>query len=165
MRALLSIKPKYIEEIAKGNKKYEFRKQIFKRRVKEVLMYATAPSKKIVGVFAIKSIIKDSPKNLWNKCKKYSGIEKKEFFDYFGDTEVGYAIEIGETEFFNKPLDPWDIILNFSAPQSYRYLSDFGGIIHSWMDPSQTVIHQYRWVEDKLMKKSITPSQRHLRSL
>jgi len=59
------IRPKYIEEIIKGNKRYEFRKSIFKKNVDVVWIYATSPTKKIVGTFGIGKIIKDTPKNLW----------------------------------------------------------------------------------------------------
>jgi len=46
MNVLLSIRPKYVEEIIKGNKRYEFRKSIFKKNVEEVWIYATSPTKK-----------------------------------------------------------------------------------------------------------------------
>ena len=57
MNVLLSIRPKYVEEIIKGNKRYEFRKSIFKKNVDEVWIYATSPTKKIVGTFVIGKII------------------------------------------------------------------------------------------------------------
>ena len=53
MNVLLSIRPKYVEEIIKGNKRYEFRKSIFKKNVEEVWIYATSPTKKIVGTFSV----------------------------------------------------------------------------------------------------------------
>ncbi|MFO8133010.1 MAG: ASCH domain-containing protein [Thermoplasmatota archaeon] len=124
MKALLSIKPKYIEEIANGNKKYEFRKYTFKKRVKEIWIYATSPAQEIVGLFSVGGIIKDTPQNLWDSFKKDAGICEKEFFDYFNGNNVGYAIKIGDIEFFDTPLDPWEIFPNFSAPQSYCYLRE-----------------------------------------
>ena len=64
MYVLLSIKPKYIDEIAKGNKKYEFRRVIFRDRMSEAWVYASSPTKKIVGRFLIGEIIEDKPANL-----------------------------------------------------------------------------------------------------
>lgn len=49
MNVLLSIKPKYIEEIRKGNKKYEFRKTRFRQRhINEAYIYSTSPVKMIL---------------------------------------------------------------------------------------------------------------------
>ncbi len=92
MKVLLSIRPKYVEEIIKGNKRYEFRKSGFKREVREVWIYATSPTKKIIGTFVIGKIIKETPENLWRKFSEFSGVSEKEFFDYFGGKKVGFAL-------------------------------------------------------------------------
>ena len=48
MKILLSIKPTFVEEIFKGDKKFEFRRTIFKRKdIKKVVVYATKPIGKI----------------------------------------------------------------------------------------------------------------------
>jgi len=51
--------------------------------VDEVWIYATSPTKKIVGTFVIGEIIKDTPKNLWKNLNVLSGLSEQEFFDYF----------------------------------------------------------------------------------
>jgi len=123
MNVLLSIKPKYVEEIKKGNKKYEFRKKGFsKKSINEAYIYSTSPIKKIIGSFKIKSIIKDHPKNLWATYKDFSGISEDEFFKYFGNREIGFAIEINRFKMFQNPIDPERMIPNFVAPQSFRYI-------------------------------------------
>lgn len=43
MRVLLSIKPEFVKKIISGEKKYEFRRKIFKRDVKIVIIYASYP--------------------------------------------------------------------------------------------------------------------------
>jgi predicted transcriptional regulator len=74
MNVLLSIKPKYVEEILNGNKKYEFRKSIFKckEKLEMIYIYSSSPVKKVVGAFVIESIIEDHPKVLWEKFKQFS---------------------------------------------------------------------------------------------
>jgi len=37
MNVLLSIKPKYVEEMVRGRKRYEFRRCVFRREVKEAV--------------------------------------------------------------------------------------------------------------------------------
>ncbi len=128
MNVLLSIKPKYVEEIKKGNKKYEFRKKGFsKKSINEAYIYSTSPVKKIIGFFKIKNIIEDHPKNLWENYKDFSGISEDEFFKYFENREVGFAIEINKFKMFDDPIDPVHIIPNFVAPQSFRYI-DVNGL-------------------------------------
>ena len=124
MNVLLSIRPKYVEEIIKGNKRYEFRKSIFKKNVDEVWIYATSPTKKIVGTFVIGKIIKDTPENLWKNLNELSGLSEQEFFDYFYGTKTGFALELEYTKFFKVPIDPKIIFPDFIPPQSFYYFDD-----------------------------------------
>jgi type I restriction enzyme S subunit len=123
MDVLLSIKPKFAEAILGGRKKYEFRKKAFSQKnIGLVYMYATAPIKKLVGVFRINSIIEDKTSTLWHRLKDDAGISEKEFFDYFRNREVGFAFEIIEVEKFENPVDPMIIFPNFVPPQSFCYI-------------------------------------------
>lgn len=126
MKVLLSIKPQYVDQIIKGNKKYEFRKKIFKRKeeVEEVYIYSTSPVKKIVGYFKFNRIIEDHPERLWEEYKEHSGIAEFEFFEYFKEKDLGFAIEINQLKVFDTPIDPRMFMPNFVAPQSFRYLGD-----------------------------------------
>jgi len=123
MDVLLSIRPKYIDSIINGQKRYEFRKTIFRRNyINSVYIYATSPVKKIIGAFKIGDIIKDQPANLWERLNEFSGLKEDEFFNYFRDEEVGFAIEIKDMEVFEHPLDPIEVIPDFVPPQSFCYL-------------------------------------------
>ena len=51
MKALLSIKPEFVNEILAGNKKYEYRKKIFKQDIDAIVIYASMPMGKIIGEF------------------------------------------------------------------------------------------------------------------
>ena len=130
MNVLLSIKPKYVKEIMNGNKRYEFRRSIFRCRedIELVYIYSTSPVKKIVGVFTIKSIIEDHPKNLWDNFKEFSGIDEEEFFNYFGERKKGFAIGIENVEVFECPIDPKISIPDFVLPQSFCYSMNVGGL-------------------------------------
>ncbi len=119
---ILSIKPKYAQAIISGTKKVEFRKKIFKRPVDKVYIYSSSPSKKLIGFFTFIEVVEDNPKELWNKFQQVGGIDKADFFDYFRDSERGYAIVIDTVEKFKKGIDPIDFFENFCAPQSYIYI-------------------------------------------
>lgn len=122
MNVLLSIKPMYANAILDGEKKYEFRKSIFRdKNVKKVYIYSSSPVKKIVGVFIVGGIIEDHPKRIWEKCWRNSGIAEDDFIAYFSGREKGYAIMIENPEPLDKPIDPRSIYRDFVPPQSFYY--------------------------------------------
>lgn len=123
MDILLSIKPRYVEKIFSGIKKYEYRKKIPIVPFKRVYVYSSSPVKKIVGYFDVDYVIKDSPSNLWDKTYKYAGIESDLFQKYFWYKDIGYAIHISNVVKYDVPLDPHSIFGGFSAPQSFMYFS------------------------------------------
>ena len=122
---LLSIKPKYVERIVNREKKFEFRKVIFKDRgINRVYIYSSSPIKKIVGFFVVGSIIQDKPENLWEDLKEDSGMKANDFFKYFSGKDLGFAIEINKFEEFKTPIEPKQYFSDFSAPQSFCYLDN-----------------------------------------
>ncbi|MGN4739043.1 ASCH domain-containing protein [Bacillus cereus group sp. MYBK227-1] len=123
MKVLLSIKPEFVEEIILGNKRFEYRKNIFKRKdISSVVVYATKPFGKVVGEFEIEDIIIDNPDNIWKKTKNHSGITKSYFNHYFAGRQKGVAIQIKEFKKYEEPLDLIDFDSNLkAAPQSFCY--------------------------------------------
>ncbi len=123
MNVLLSIKPKYAEAIISGKKLFEFRRSIFKQNgIDRVYLYATNPVSKVVGSFKIGKIISEEPKLLWEGFSQYSGVSYAEFFNYFQDRNIGYAIEINDLEVFKKPFNPRLFIADFNPPRSFIYI-------------------------------------------
>jgi len=131
MHVLLSIKPRFVKEIKSGNKKFEFRKSLVSRKnwnkIEKVFIYSSSPVKRIVARFFIKQILEDHPRILWENCKDFSGIEKTEFFQYFGGREKGVAIEFSGVKFYTRPIDPKEVFSKFVAPQSFCYIEDIEG--------------------------------------
>ncbi len=125
MDVILSIKPKYTKKIIKGKKKYEFRRKIFKNQnVRYAIIYSSSPDKKIIGYFLIGDIISKEPKDLWAELKKESGISKKEFFNYFKGSKIGYAIKITDLQLLSQPKEFNEICLSSRPPQSYMYIDN-----------------------------------------
>jgi len=123
MKVVLSIKPEFANKIFEGTKKYEFRRTIFKNpEIKKVIVYVSAPVQKIIGEFEIERIINCDLDTLWNKTKKYSGITKDYFFEYFGNKEHGYAIKIKNTTLYKTPKCIREDF-NLLPPQSFLYLA------------------------------------------
>ena len=124
MKVLLSSRPEFVKEIVNGNKKYEYRKLIFKRDdISTVVVYATKPYGKVVGEFEIDNIISDSPSALWEKTKKYSGTSKRFYNEYFEGRDQAFAIKIKSFKMFEEPLTLQEFDKNIKvAPQSFCYI-------------------------------------------
>ena len=120
-KILLSINPRYVEKILSGEKKYEFRTRIAKRKVDSILIYSTAQVKRDLAEVTVKKVLKGSPDELWDITEKYSGIDKKFFDKYFTKRELAYAYELGEITRFENPkkLSEFGCI---NAPQSFIYI-------------------------------------------
>jgi type I restriction enzyme S subunit len=123
MNVLLSIRPKYAEAITQGRKSFEFRKSIFKyHSVERVYLYATKPVGKVVGSFKVGEIVRGEPKLLWGDLGHLSGISYEEFFKYFKDKNIGFAIEIKDLVVFQIPINPSLSIQGFEPPRSFKYI-------------------------------------------
>ncbi|WP_334328014.1 ASCH domain-containing protein [Gilliamella apicola] len=123
MKVLLSIKPEFVEKILSGEKKYEFRKKLFKRQsIKTIVIYATMPIGKVVGEFDIDHVISDEPNLVWEKTKKYAGVSKSFYDEYFEEKSLAFAIAVGKVTLYDEPKSLNYFGKNIVAPQSYRYL-------------------------------------------
>lgn len=122
MKVLLSINPPYVDKIFNGEKKFEYRRAIFKdNSVDTIVIYSTSPIKKVVGEFKVKKIHCDTPEKLWENTYPYTGINKVDFFNYFKDRNLGYALKIGDITKYEIPKTLSEIGVK-SAPQSFIYL-------------------------------------------
>ena len=122
MKVLLSIKPEYANKIFTGEKKYEYRRTIFRnKQVKKVLVYASSPIKKVIGEFDIDFILSKEISELWNRTKDHSGISEDFFYRYFDDKEIGHAIKVKKFRKYRRPLclkEDFQLL----PPQSFIYV-------------------------------------------
>ncbi len=122
MRVLLSIRPQYAKRILDGQKRYEFRRMIFREaRVTSVVMYVTLPVGLIVGEFEIQDILYCPVDELWELTSEHAGISKNAFYGYFSGKCEGYAIQIGQVYQYPEPL-PLSAAPVKRAPQSFAYI-------------------------------------------
>ena len=123
MKVLLSIKPEYANKIFSGEKKFEYRKSIFKREIKFIVVYVTKPVGMIIGEFEIDKIISDTPKQIWDLTKEHSGIEEEKFKNYFLNKETGFAIKVKKAKLYkhSKTLKEYNPKIKV-PPQSFCYI-------------------------------------------
>ena len=122
MKVLLSIKPEFAKKIFEGEKKYEFRRTLFKNKeIKEVVVYASSPVQKVIGKFEIDKILSESIDDLWEETKFSSGIEESYYRKYFEGKENGFAIKIKKATMFKKEFDIQEKY-GMKPPQSFAYI-------------------------------------------
>lgn len=122
-KVLMPIKPKYANQILDGTKKFEYRKsKIKKENVHSIIIYATAPVKKVIGEVEILEIIEDTPENIWNQTHEHGGMAKEDYDKYFKGRATAVAYVLGKTKRYTKEksLAKFDICY---YPQSYVYVS------------------------------------------
>jgi predicted transcriptional regulator len=123
MDVLLSIKPRFARAIFSGEKRFEFRRTIFKdKNVKKVYVYASKPIGLVIGEFEIGEVITEEPDSLWNITKNTSGISKKYFDEYFKGKQVAYAIKVSEAQEYAKPVTLMEMFNINRPPQSFMYV-------------------------------------------
>ena len=121
MKVLLSIKPEFADRIFEGTKRFEYRRKIFKQPVDRVIVYASAPTSRVIGEFEISDMLYHDLPTLWHKTSKYAGISEHTFYSYFSNKRYGYAIQIGQTLRYRNPLVLLDTY-GVNPPQSYTYI-------------------------------------------
>lgn len=125
---LISIKPEFVELIFNGQKTVELRKSLPKALPEnaQIIIYASSPTKSIVGRAFVKSIESYEPQTLWEKLGHKTGITFDYFSDYFQGREKGYGIVLDRVEKFSAPLSLCFLRdkLDFTPPQSFMYAKE-----------------------------------------
>lgn len=119
---LLSINPEYVESILQGEKMYEYRKFRCRDDVDKIIIYATAPKKRVVAEAEIADILEDDVLNVWRKTKDYSGITYTFYRKYYKGKKKAVAYHLRNVVIYEEPLTLEEIGVS-CAPQSFRYIS------------------------------------------
>ena len=120
---LLPIKPRYAGPIMDGRKRVEFRKTAFARTPTHVVVYASSPTKKVLGYFEVKSVESTPIGGLWAKFSGVGGITSDDFFKYYSEHAVGVALGVGKVVALRHPVELSALGLECRPPQSFMYLS------------------------------------------
>ena len=119
-KIIVSINPRHVNNIINGSKRYEYRTRIASKDVNKLLIYDTAPIKKVVAEVDVIEILSLDPNILWEQTKDYSGISKEFFDEYFKNRSVAYAYKLGKVKVYDEPKSLIEFGLR-TAPQSFAY--------------------------------------------
>src|SRR6476469_7639005 len=122
-RVLLSVKPRFAEAILAGEKTFEFRRALFRRDdVRTVVLYASSPTRKVVGEFTIEEVLLLGLDLLWKTTREGGAIDREYFDQYFEGRSAGYALKVKRARRYRSPLCLRKDLGIEHPPQSFRYL-------------------------------------------
>lgn len=122
---LLSVKPRFADQIVDGTKKVEFRRVWASEYVPWIAIYSSSPTKMLVAIAEVESVVVASASTLWSvNCSRSGGLTRAELRSYFSGKTEGYAVMLGRVLRPKAPIEPAKIVEDFRAPQSFRYLTN-----------------------------------------
>ncbi len=125
MNIILPIHPVHVENIFSGLKTIEVRRKI-PNQLQEgslVLIYSTAPIKRVTGKFTVTRIVKRDVERLWKTVKSDVCVSQAAFDKYFSGKPEGYGIFFSTVHQFSKPLSLSALGIK-RPPQSFQYVGD-----------------------------------------
>ena len=124
--AFMPIKPIYAEKIIDGSKKFEFRRASIKGDLTHLIIYASSPVKRILGVAIVDGVNISPPLEAWGNTKHAAGISRADFLHYFQGKEKAVTIKFKDILPLGRDVCPKEIEVGFKVPQSFKYVqSDF----------------------------------------
>ncbi|TFC54704.1 MULTISPECIES: ASCH domain-containing protein [unclassified Cryobacterium] len=122
---LLSIRPRFADAILEGSKTHELRRRFPTIEAGTlVYLYASSPTKAIVGSFVCSAVRYDAIADIWSSLKMGLGLVESEFFAYFEGNTSGFAVEASHPSRFTTPvsLNLLRSKIGLEPSQSFRYL-------------------------------------------
>lgn len=122
-KLLMSIKPEHVENILAGKKHFEFRKTRCKHEIDSIIIYCTAPIRRVVAEAEVVDVLVDTPERIWACTADDAGIDKAFFDLYYAGRDSAVAYALGSVRRYKKPRRLADYGVKV-APQSYVYIKD-----------------------------------------
>lgn len=131
------MKPRFAEMILRGDKTVELRRTAPSLPVGAlVVIYATSPTRAVVGTAQLSAIHSASPTAIWEEFGLSVGLTRSEYRSYFAGVRRAVAICLGDLRRLPTAIPLAELQLrwaDFRPPQSWRYLDhqEMTGVIQS----------------------------------
>jgi predicted transcriptional regulator len=121
---VLSIKPRFAELIARGEKRVEFRRRFAACHAGcRVWFYASTPARVVRVSARVARVVHARPDRLWRDYRACGGVGRAEFDAYFEGCARGAALELTDAAELSTPRDlAWLRRRGFVPPMSYRVI-------------------------------------------
>lgn len=120
---LISIQPEYIAGILSGTKVFEYRKVMPAQDISYLVLYCTAPTKRVVAVAEVAERLVGTPSKIWADTSYGSGITHEFYNAYFSGRAHAGAFALGNVYELSTPLELSELTSCKVAPQSFCYLN------------------------------------------
>lgn len=121
---LLSIKPQYADLILAGIKRVELRRSWPSQEIGAMILYASSPVQRLVGMAYIDRVEEKDTNGLWQLANDFGGgLTRDELDNYFKGKKTAFGIMIHRAVTAPVPIDPRELFSNFMPPQSFQYLT------------------------------------------
>ncbi len=137
--ALISIHPGHVAKILSGEKNFEFRRAWTRRDVRTLVVYSTAPEKRLAAVIEVAEAIRGTKTQLWTRTSQSGpGLTRQALFDYLRGKAEGVALSLGRRVSLGEGASPTEVFRSaFHAPQSFRFLTEpEAKLLSQWMERS-----------------------------
>jgi predicted transcriptional regulator len=119
----MSIHPKYADAILEGWKQVEFRKRPLAPDVSTAVIYATSPTKRILGEFTIDRTLLSTPRELWESVGRVGGIDVDSYMAYYAGNDSAAGILVSVARRYPRPVALAELDPAPAVPQSFTYIS------------------------------------------
>ena len=121
---MISIHPEHAEALLNGTKTVELRKARLAKGTSNIVIYATAPVRRVVGWVKAVQIEVGAPRTIWRKHKSRVGILEQAYQRCYQGHRRAVAIHVESPQRLTVPLELSAIEDGLTLPQSWRYLTD-----------------------------------------
>ena len=126
--ALFSIRPQFAAEILAGTKTTEMRRRAPNVAPGDtVIVYETSPTRAIVGLARVSSIVNGPARKLWSVAKHSAGLSRREYYSYLSGCPTASAIHLRGAVRFRESIplsEARKLAPSFTPPQSWCYLQN-----------------------------------------
>lgn len=125
---MLSVRPRYAEMLLSGEKTVELRR--VRPRIGPgdfILLYASSPQCRVVGVCRVVRILAGAPGALWGEIGQLAAVSRPEYNRYFKDARRAIAIVVERPLRMSGELTLRDLRKHapgFRPPRSFGYLAN-----------------------------------------
>lgn len=123
---LISIRPKYVAKILRGEKTVELRRRHLKVSPgTRVWIYSKGPDGAISAHAEVSAVVTGEPRQLWQQFRSQVGVTQQEFWAYFASVDEGCALVLSNVVGLKKQISLRTMrgkVASFHPPQFYTKL-------------------------------------------
>lgn len=129
---LISLEKRHAENILEGTKTVELRRRSMHVAIgTTVWFYVKVPVGSVIGYAKVADLHTLAPSTLWNRFGSVSGLQRREFFEYFEGSATAFALSLEEPRRLAKPIplsELRDASNGFHPPQFFANIASDGAL-------------------------------------